>query len=410
MTEESDDAKEFLRNKDLLDNTIRAVQSCGVVGEELPIKAEIITCCGKLVKNKETTSTNLHPEDITGVGKDFVTEKVMLVVFHKDWIKYNSPSPTAISYSQRREPVKDSEGNITGYRTIGKEINEENIIYIKDANEGFLNGDDCKLLLEEKNVDLPKTVQGNTIYLRWKKPVVIITTADTITGNQLIRRLPSLHLNSSKKQTIDIINKQLEKNCNISQNKIYDDEQLVKTTREAFSLLKPVFVDLARVKELIKEKRPKCDDVVMRSLNARLLDYIKFSTALYQFQRERKSSMTIYASEQDVNIGFEIFNYIYKQEFIDISLLNARQRKIHDKLKENPGEYFSASEIAIWSESEGVTIQQIYSDMRMIARTDSVVKIKQDRPTKYGYDPYIEPTQIPKENEATNELKTDYAI
>jgi hypothetical protein len=370
-------------NKDLLDEIVKAVQSTGVIGEKTPIKAEILVCCGKLVLNKETTSTNLHPEDESRVGKDYVTEHVMLVAFYKDWIKFNSPSPTAISYTQRVKNIGTTE-NPT-WTTEGKKITKDTIIYIKDASESFINGDDCKLLLEEKRVNLSKTDKGHTIHLNWEKPIVIVTTADTETSHQLIGRLPSLHLNSSIKQTKEIMEYQLNKDCGITNKKI--DNTLIDKTKKFFYELHEVFVDLDKVKDEIKDKTPKCDETIMRSLYPRLLDYIKFSSALYQQEREKidGSVIHIYANKQDVKNGIDIFNYIYKQDFADISTLNQRQRKMREHFIKNAKNSFSVAEINNWKMCT-VSIPTTEKDLKAIICADNKLKLIDTYPKKFWYD------------------------
>jgi len=79
---------------------------CEECRKTLKTSEEIPECCGKRVINKSSTSTNLHPEDQSGVGKDFVTEGVNKIVFYKDWEPYHIPPPTAITYGQRKQEIK----------------------------------------------------------------------------------------------------------------------------------------------------------------------------------------------------------------------------------------------------------------------------------------------------------------
>lgn len=372
---------DLLRDSTLLEGIVGVIQKTGIIGEEIPIKAEVLICCGKLVKNKATTSTNAHPEDESGAGKDYITEHVMKIVFHNDWIKYTNPSPKAISYGQRKEI--DKNGNS---KTADKQITENSIVYIKDASEKALNDDDIKILLEEEEVDTPKVVNQITIHLEWKKPIVIITTADTSTEHQLIRRLPTIPLNTSGTQT-ELINKyQLKKDCEIGLVNNPGNNETIDIIKSCFYELKPVFVNLSKVKEFIEKNKPKSNEVIMRSLFPRLLDFIKFSCALYQFQREKFGPMHYYADKQDVKIGYEIFNYIYKQDFIDVSLLNSRQRKIRENFIRHAGERFTVSEINSWKMCT-VKSQTTYEDLKCIMRVDSCLKILDvEYPKKYYYE------------------------
>lgn len=371
----------FLKNEKLLDSIVKVVQSTGIIGEEISIRAEVLVCCGKQVINKSNTSTNLHPEDQSGVGKDFVTGGVKKIVFHDDWEEYHIPSPTAITYGQRKQEVK-----VNGKKMFKRERNQitsDTIVYIKDASEKFLNGDDAKLLFED-DVDITRTIDGKSCRIRWKKPVIIITTAETSTKNQLLRRVPSLPLNSSADQTKKIVDKQWANSCDIIKQKKHFDKINIQQeiARNAFSELKRVYVDIKPVLNYALERLTECKLVAMRTLNKRLIDYIRFSACLHQYQRKNLGTISndtekydvIEATKQDVDIGYEIFNYIYHTEFADISFLNKRQRNIHSRLRNNPDERFSVHTINLWEESEGVTKQTTYPDLRAIARADPAIK------------------------------------
>jgi len=390
-----EDVDKFLKDPEILDNTIKVIQATGVIGEEMPIKITTLTCTGKLVKKKKTTSANAHIESQTGAGKDHFVEAVSEIVFSDDWIKYNSPSPTAISYGQRIELVqtgKELDGTpIIKQITADEKITEDSIIYIEDASEQFLNSSDSKMLLDEPNVNTIRTVKGAQIKLQWKKPVVIITTADTVTENQLIRRLPSIPLNLSKEHTKAITDFQLDDNCNIDADDSEKEyEKLV--AKEAYKKLKKVYVDLRNVKELIGEKKPNYSEVIMRTVFPRLLDYIKFSTTLHQYQRkklgEKDGFPILLATKQDVDVGFEVFNYIYSlkiKEKTIIHYLNDRQKSIYKKLIDNPGEYYTYSEMQTWKESQGVSSPTIRKDIEQIRKHDTDIRIKDGYPEKAGY-------------------------
>lgn len=391
---------DLLKKPDLMNIIMLVVQKSGIVGEEKPIKCLVLICCGKLVLNKKTTSSNIHPEDMTGAGKDAVVEHVMLLLFPKDWIKYNSPTPKAISYGQRKigedTGQKDANGNkILKYHTVDKPITSQNIVYIKDASDETLNDDDIKMLLEEAEVDCAKTINQLSIHLKWYKPVVIITTADTVTKNQIIRRLPSLPLNTTKEQTKKINEYQLNEACfDVDKDKL-EDLQFIP---DALEKLEPIYVSLEKVKDLIEQKKPKCEDVIMRTLFPRLLDYIKFSTALHQKQREKKEGHAVYyANEQDVDNGLDIFNYIYKDKLIDVSLLNKRQRNILMRLKEEVNDKSIAvpeckisagidiTGIMKWKESEGASRPTLIHDMDEIMKVDANVQMVEGRCPTYYY-------------------------
>ncbi len=392
MTEEIDD---LTKNSNVLLFTVKAVQLKGnVVGEEIPIKAITIICTGRKTLNKSHTSTNLHPEDISGIGKDYVVDAARHTIFINDWIKYDSPTPTAIFYDQKIVNKGTEEKHV--WKTAGQRITHDSIVYIKDASDELLNFSLTKMLAEN-DIDTVRTGENKkTSHIKVLKPALFITSAETSTAYQLLRRLPSLHFNPNAEQTKQITDDQLDRDVNIIDQFNKQDLSLVKSVDEYTKSLKYVYVDLKDVKSYIKEKLPKSHKIIMRTLNTRLQDYIKFSATFHQFQRKvigkLHSKPVIAATKQDVDIGFEIFDYIYKDEFTDISLLNARQRNILRKLKENNGTAFIISKIMVWSESEGVTYQTIQNDLREIQRaTSSVLMLTDAYPLAFMYKAIARP-------------------
>lgn len=370
---------DFLKDPNLLDNIVKAVQQTGIIGEAIPIKTITLVCTGKLTLNKKQTSCNLHPEDTSGIGKDYLVEHISSVVFYRDWHKYDSPTPTAITYGQRVTRLGKDKSGMAQMGTVEKELTHGSIIHIKDASDTFLNGDDFKILLEG-DVDTLKTIDKKAVHISFPKPIVIVTTADTITGYQIIRRVPSLPFDGTGIQTENIIKSQWDDKCNLIDKPTRKFDEI----RNCFYSLKKVMVDLRNVKEYAEDKVPKSTKVIMRTLNSRLLDYICFSATLYQYQRIHESDNVILATEQDVDNGIEIFNYMYRSDLIDVNLLNPRQRRIHSRLRDNPDKTYTASDMLTWEESEGIGHTTIYEDIRAIMRIDSDIHSTDVHPKRYG--------------------------
>lgn len=377
----------FLNQKNLLNMLVRLVQAQGVIGEELPIMTEILICSGKLVVNKKDFSGNVHVEDRSNVGKDHVTKSVKKVIFPGDWIEFDSPTPTAIAYSQRIVKKKNEKGG-EYYGKEGTPIFRRNIVYIKDASQSFLDGADFKAILEG-NVNTVKTINLRAVPIQYEKPIIIVTTAETVTGNEQLGRLPSLSLNASEEQTDKIKIHQLEKRCktDIGEKKNID---LLLLAKQSLQQLKEIHVNLDNVANYIKDKEPKCNAVIMRRLYPRLLDYIMFSTALHQFQREtipNDSEIPMKkATNQDVDYGLEIFNNMYRTALVDISLLNARQRRQLEYFKNHPSQPFTITEIMTWdisASSRATTIK----DMIAIMKVDKGLQIDElKRTPSYHYE------------------------
>jgi len=377
---------DILKDPNLLQRIIDAAHIVGIVGEELPIKAVTLVVCSKLVNNKAPTSSNLHPEDTTSVGKDWLIEQMSKILFSEDWIEFDSPTPKAISYSQRR--VQNEDGT---WRTEGPTITKNSIIYISDGSEELINGDDFKLLTGKANVNIVKTILQHSVRLRWGKPVVIVTTADTTTGNQLNRRLPSLPMDSTTKQT-KAINKQ---QMNIaSSEQIVDvlNNDLVKSIINNLPKLEIIHVSTAKIVKEIENNLPECDETIMRTLLPRLLDYIKFSCALHQKQRVKQSGYNIYyATSQDLKYALEIFKYIYSYDLVDVSFMNKRQKNIRKRLIRESSTQFTVLQMMAWKEAGGVRKQTLYIDLNIIRQHDGNILVNEEtKPTKYYYSKVVD--------------------
>jgi len=358
VTPETTDKKTTDKKYDL-NYIVKLIQETGVVGENNTIKAIVIIISGKLVKNKSSFSTNIHLDDESSSGKDWIMNIISNVFFVGDWIKFNSPTPKAISLSQRMIKNKDDV-----YVTVGKQINSNRIVYIEDASEKFLNDDDFKMLTGEAHVKTAKVIQMIATNIEWDKPVVIITTAGTVTDNQIVRRLPSMGLDSTKEQTDNIVAKQNKNECNI--NDITYTTQDISELTTHLKTLEVVKVDLNNVINKIENRSPNSNRIIVRTTNARLLDYIKFATALHQKDRKRhpKNNNIIYANEDDVDMGFNVFEHIYGNEFV--SVLNKRQNKILAYLKKHPNVEYKESEINGMPFSDEVSDMTTNRDMKRI--------------------------------------------
>jgi hypothetical protein len=406
-SKEVTDTKEKLT----LEATVTIIQKRGIVGEEKTIRAVVIIRCGNKVINKKHYSTNLHLEDQSSIGKDHVLSRVLEAIAHGFVIKYDCPTPTAITYSQ----IKVNKGTKENSKwvTEGKEITEDSIIYIKDGSKSFVNGDDFKLILEEE-ININKTINQHSCKISCKKAGIFITTTATASHQQIVARLPSIGLDSTDKQTEEIIEGQDNSDCNIlEQSKTYTNNHAERLKlREHFNNLKRIVVDLSDVKDYLKGKKPKSNKMVMRRLNARMNDLVKFSTAFHQGDRvtikqvsgakwKYKGMFDVKkATKQDVDIGLEIFNNIYYSEFGDnISILNTRQRWIVRYLKENKGIDFTINHIAHLKRCSDVSEETIRTDMKTIVKEVNNVKFTDGYPGTYKYKGRIE-VEVPNNIEA----------
>jgi len=375
---------EFLNDPNLLDNIVKLIQTRGVIGERLPIMCLILTCCGRLVGNKETISTNAHFSGSSSIGKDNMINAVRRVVFNKDWVKYTVPTPTAIVYGQKK--VNKKENGETVFESKDKPLNGDVILYIKDANQNWLNHDDNKLLLEDKHPVFNVTIKQSSVKIEFSKPIIIISTADTADPEQLLRRLPNIQLDSSEELTRKVVDKAID-NFDFDSEKNADNaiDKKIVIAQNAFYELKKVKVKAKRLTDKIKESFPSSrDDTRMRTQVNRFIDLIKFSAALHQRQREREGTVLL-ANEEDVRIAKEMFTYIYGDE-ADLSYLNQRQKDIRKKMMGESFRSFTVKKINQWKESGGVSQKTTYDDIKQLLRADKSIIEIEDKPSRYYYN------------------------
>lgn len=365
-------AMELLEDPNLMKRLVKVVQGySNIVGEEQTIEAIIVICASSNVINRATTSTNMALDGSSGAGKDFIIDGVRKVLFRKRWQKYSNPTPTAIIYGQEKSKHKIKEGNKTVEVELTKNeaITSNTILYIKDASQNWLDHDDNKLLMEDDEINITKTIPGaGVMNLRFSKPTIFISTTETSIKHQLVRRLPNLPLDESEEQTKRIIEMQQK----VDSFKIdeFSNEDLV-IADFAMGLLKKANVSIDEVLDYINEMRLKNSVMLMRTLNQRMQDYIKFYAALYQFQREKDNNGRTLANKIDVDNGIKLFTYIYAGDDNKISTLNSRQKHIYNELRKHPGKRYSCNNIL---EFKKFTCSKpiLYSDMDKIVKQTEV--------------------------------------
>jgi len=202
-------AMALLTDTNLINRLVKVVQDNGnIVGEKMPIETIIVICAGTRVKNRATTSTNMALDTSSGAGKDYIIDGVRSTLFRKQWQKYSNPTPTAIIYGQVRHSRKVKEGDEYVYKEFTERdpITSDTLLYIKDASQKWLDHDDNKLLMEDDEINITKKIQkGGVKNIRFPKPTIFISTAETSFKNQIIRRLPNITLDESESQTEEII-------------------------------------------------------------------------------------------------------------------------------------------------------------------------------------------------------------
>ena len=249
-----------------------------IVNEKLARTSIFLNACGKFVKNNQTASYNLCCNSESGAGKDFVMNNV-LRIFPKNVIESRSRiSPTAFTYwhNARYEP------NWTW---------DSKICSLIDISNNVLNSPVFKLMCSDETKSTI-TINNQAVDIEIKgKPVIFITIASADPFNEMLRRMPMLMLDESKKQTKAIMEKQAE----LAEKGITPEYDPLFTS--ALSKLERVKVKIPFTKKLV-DVFPNAH-IIMRTHFYRLLDYIKACAALYQYQREVDDEGYVIATTED---------------------------------------------------------------------------------------------------------------
>jgi hypothetical protein len=254
-----------------------------VEGEQEAIKTiGLVAFGGRLVQNCEATSTNLLVNSTSGAGKDWVCKNTLSILPNDSYIKRTRISPTVFTYWHNPKFEPD-------WTWAGK------VFYLEDISAAVLNSDVFKVMASGGSF---ATVVINQyacdIEIRGK-PVMITTTAAATPNPELIRRFPIVSLNESADQTKAIIKKQARF---AAQGKTFDYNSKVK---EALCYLRQVSVKVPFAENLT-DLIPS-NHIIMRTNFTRFMDYLKFSCALFQFQRQQDDEGFFLATGQDYDLA-----------------------------------------------------------------------------------------------------------
>lgn len=288
------------------------IQECGVKieGEKETIKTILLCAAGRLVENCNLASYNLMVNDESGTGKDFITNNVLKLMPKPIVEKRSRISEKAFTYWH--DPKYEPEWTWDG-----------KVCYLEDVSNTVLNSDVFKVMCSSgSNTTIVK--DGRTIDIEIKgKPVIIITSANTLPKNEVIRRFTIVNLDGSTDQTRAIMKK---KAIAATKGETLDyDERLIKT----FNYLKRV-----KVKIPYAEKIPNLmpDNLIMRTAIDRFFDYIKASAAIYQYQRDKENGFII-ANGIDYDNALEVLIKTTSNQYM--IPLTKQQQAIIDVLKIN---------------------------------------------------------------------------
>jgi hypothetical protein len=276
----------LLRDEKLLLNIVREIRKQGVVGEEDKILVLINKICLRLVKNALPTSSNVMVSDNTGLGKDYIVGKVCKVLLDENIYKHwTSVSPKAFDHYKPETGIWDGM-----------------VVHLEDPDDETLNQSSFKTMASGGNSSI--TVKDQTAIERYfkGKPVFIVTSMKQSLGDELTRRWDCLRLDGSPALTKSV----LSYIAKVSAGKIETEPDLFLWS--ALRKLQPATVIIPYA-EQIGDLLPY-NTTVMRTQFPKLLDYIKSSAVLHQYQREKDEQGNIIADICDLDYGMFCFQLL----------------------------------------------------------------------------------------------------
>jgi hypothetical protein len=233
------------------------------------------------------------------------------------------------------------------------------------------------------------------------KPINIFTTATTNPKHELLRRMNILNLDTSINQTKEIA----KRKC-----KLAKDGKIEEINPE---LIKAIFI-LKRIKvkipyaDKIAEWIDKIPDenvrVLLRTQIETFLDYIKSSTAIHQYQRQKEDGFFL-SEKQDYEIATECFEKMVSNPLM--IPLTKEQQKVIDLIR-SEGNLIELPEliekIDFWESANsyrqinklvGFGIIEKYKEKSDDVRPITKVRIKEFSPLKLpSYEKLVETVEL----------------
>jgi len=297
--------KNLLKDSLFLYKIVDAIHKLGVVGDDKVILCLLIKIFLRLVKNSDAVSSNLVLSDLSGSGKDFVTQKVCNFVVPESCFKfYTRISEKALNYFQCNWKYK--------------------VLYLEDIAQDFLNTAVLKVMASHGSkilvTDNSKDAKEISIV---GKPVLIVTSYQAVVDEEGRRRWDYVRMDNSRGHCKAVIR---NKGNAVSVNNI--KLQKVLCSLKAYDVVIP-FSD--KITSMFPIDTNMITEVV------KFLDYVKSSAVLMQKYRKKDKDGKIIAELFDYDFARFVFacfkscgsvSLSYKQEELLNLIRNTRDSSV----------------------------------------------------------------------------------
>lgn len=319
FTQADSESEAYLTDPNLFENITDLELDKKIKGEKETRKAIFLWAMMALVRNRgKGAASNLLINAESSAGKDYVSDRI-LELFPNNMVEYiKRVSPASFTYYKANDNTFTWDGKICKLTDISDNLAKSDVFktFISDGGKSIITNKTKSGTLEA----IEYVVNG--------KPVVIATTAKSNPNEEILNRFNIIPLDESEDQTVAINERQLLE----AAGEISEDQEYSQVAKNALFRLKPVSVKIPFAPSLLgylpKNLRARRDV-------PRMLNLIRASAALHQFQREKDQDDCIIAEEKDYEIARRAMQVI--QTGSNVSLTRAQKRvfEVFELLEKN---------------------------------------------------------------------------
>ncbi len=276
-----------LSQPNLLYRIIQETRKEGVIGNEITQLAIIMKIALRFVKNATKTSSNLLVTDETGGGKDWVTTNVCNILL--------KPYDTLFKATGISEKV------LNYWEPLGENSSwDGRVLYLEDPEEGTLTCQAFKVRASGNNEIVTLDTERKVMYKRINgKPIIIVTSLKQCIDVELMRRWDAINVDTSEPVTQAIQKYKLEKSAGLI---TYNPDNILRTALQELNIVEVVIPFAPQLASMLP------NHLIMRSQISKLIDYIKASAALHQYNRDVDAQGRIIATLDDYAYAAYIFD------------------------------------------------------------------------------------------------------
>jgi hypothetical protein len=291
-----------MKSSKLMMHIINEMHKKGVVGEEDTITCLTLKIMLRLCENAHPTSSNILVSDNTGGGKDFITKNLCDLLCKKD-VSYKHFTCLSDKFLNYHQPKIDK-----------KRVSWDGwVLYLEDPPEDVIQSQAFKVMASGgTTIGTVKDQKDHEVKIDGK-PVMLITSMKTSIDDEGQRRWDAVRVDMSNEVSKAVVDEVLLRVSGVEIPKPDDEFASLLRTLRSYKVIIPWAVKLTSI---IQDPT-----VIERTQINKLIDYIKASAILHQYQRDIDDDGNLIADKED----FELARFAY------IHLRNAEGNALNKK-------------------------------------------------------------------------------